>query len=72
VFAQVVGDECRSEVLIMPMSEDERRQLREAEAELADQRQLAKLARRALGRRVSIRGWGRAIALELKERRTGA
>jgi hypothetical protein len=49
-------------VVIMPMSEDERRQLREAEAELADQRQLAKLARR-LGEASVDKGMGRAIAL---------
>jgi hypothetical protein len=46
----------------MPMSEDERRQLREAEAELADQRQLAKLARR-VGEASVDKGMGRAIAL---------
>ena len=62
VFAHVVVDECRSEVLIMPMSEDERRQLRDAEAELADQRQLAKLARR-LGEASVDKGMGRTIAL---------
>ena len=62
VFAQVVAGECRSEVLIMPMSEDERRQLREAEAELADQRQLAKLARR-LGEASIDKGMGRTIML---------
>ena len=62
VFAQVVVGECRSEVLIMPMSEDERRQLREAETELADQRQLAKLARR-LGEASVDKGMGRTIAL---------
>jgi Protein of unknown function (DUF3040) len=47
-------------VLIMPMSEDERRQLREAEAELADQRQLVKLARR-LGEASVDKGMRRAI-----------
>jgi hypothetical protein len=62
VSAQVVVGECRSEVLIMPMSEDERRQLREAETELADQRQLAKLTRR-LGEASVDKGMGRAIAL---------
>jgi hypothetical protein len=46
----------------MPMSEDERRQLCEAEAELADQRQLAKLVRR-LGQASVDKGMGRAIAL---------
>lgn len=46
----------------MPMSEDERRQLGEAEAELADQRHLAKLARR-LGEASVDKGMGRAIAL---------
>lgn len=46
----------------MPMSEDERRQLREAEAELADQRQLAKLARR-LGEASVDKGMGRTILL---------
>jgi hypothetical protein len=49
-------------VLIMPMSEDERRQLREAEAELASQRQLAKLARR-LGEASVDKGMGRTIVL---------
>ena len=46
----------------MPMSEDERRQLREVETELADQRQLAKLARR-LGEASVDKGMGRAIVL---------
>ena len=46
----------------MPMSEDERRQLREAEAELAGQRQLAKLARR-LGEASIDKGIGRVILL---------
>ena len=60
--AQAVVGECRSEVLIMPMSEDERRQLRQAETELADQRQLTKLARR-LGEASVDKGMGRVIAL---------
>jgi hypothetical protein len=46
----------------MPMSEDERRQLREAEAELADHRQLGRLARR-LGEASVDKGMGRAIVL---------
>lgn len=46
----------------MPMSEDERRRLREAEAELAGQRQLVKLARR-LGEASIDKGMGRAIVL---------
>ncbi len=46
----------------MPMSEDERRQLREVEAELADQRGLAKLARR-LGEASVDKGMGRTIVL---------
>jgi len=46
----------------MPMSEYERRQLREAEAELGDQRQLAKLARR-LGEASVDKGMGRIILL---------
>lgn len=46
----------------MPMSEDDRRQLREAEAELAGQRQLATLTRR-LGEASVDKGMGRAIAL---------
>ena len=46
----------------MPMSEEERRQLRHAETELADQRQLAKLARR-LGEASVDKGMGRTIAL---------
>jgi hypothetical protein len=49
-------------VLIMPMSEDERRQLREVEAELADQRQLTKLARR-IGQASVDKGMGRTIVL---------
>lgn len=46
----------------MPMSEDERRQLREAEAELADQRGMARLARR-LGEASIDKGMGRIIVL---------
>lgn len=46
----------------MPMSEDERRQLRETEAELAGQRQLTRLARR-LGQASIDKGMGRVIAL---------
>lgn len=46
----------------MPMSEDEQRQLREVEAELADQRGMAKLARR-LGQASVDKGMGRTIVL---------
>lgn len=46
----------------MPMSEDEQRKLREAEAELADERGLAKLARR-LGEASIDKGLGRTIVL---------
>lgn len=46
----------------MPISEVERRQLREVEAELADQRGLAKLARR-LGEASVDKGMGRTILL---------